>query len=1221
MADIVYTNADTAVRRTEDPEIQQTLDAAYARYKAGAQDGTIFTDQYGKVTNFGPSAGNNQDAATRVTSGVDSGATTTTDPAAGGLSTGPNFTPAAKKNILHKYRSWTYNFSMGAIDPTAVSDISLVKSSIKKYAVLNSAGKGSKGMSINPAATKFNPNTNSSDTKGLVDGFNANSPGRFDLYIDNVEIQSVVTVGTEGTGASQSSLIKFDVFEPYSMNGFVEALQVAAKAAGYTDYVKASFGLQFEFQGYPDNQPVESSRPEIIPNSTRYFVVSVTEMEVDVTEQGTKYRVTCVPTTQMGFGETNTLMNDINVDGNTVKDVLSNFFKKINENIQNEVKKSRDGKDVFFDTYELSCPASVSKGGQQDVKAAIVDLPYSGAMSPMVQAKMNDDLKSTNIFKAGDPAKAKDTYAGAKGYGPTGTSSPTAASTSTTGDPVTGKTVPKTGLVMFKSGNQIHDCIAAVVRDSKWVEDNVLSNEALSKAKQPGNDGLLPYFTVRLETSIKGYDTVGNKYTHNYRYVLEPYKIHYTKIPGQEQGTVDVTALKKKIERSYNYIYTGKNLDIQKFQLKFNNLYFASIPAMLGGRPADPPTSKAAGPDATPVVSQSKSNAVGAGNASGKNSMPTASVRPTNQENETPDAVAGQQQSTPYYKLAQTLHKAMLNSGDMITGTLDIYGDPYFLVTGGMVTENLKLDDPYLKSNGEAATTQGALYIDINFRNPIDIGADGIMKFDPELVGFSGVYQITTLKSNFKDGLFTQSLDVVRMPGQVLDSSPAKPANDFKTRELPSDKVVKDSALPTVNKQGVRPSEFSLGSLFGSGFQSPGLPGIPVIGGILNQVQGAVGQATSAISQLGVSPIAGLNLLSSGIRIAASGLSAIPGVAGLSAAAGSVASSANILGAMANVNNPAGALATGVVNSVKSVGGTVTALGEQAVTGIANAGTQAYNSIAGIGQTISGLGTDIAGVVGKAKDSIYAVQNSFLNDPAAVAAKIGLDPAALSGLSPDIANQLTKQFTEIAKLVPDNVNLGSLDKLGIDLANISKDQLANLPALPTIATAPAPIADPAFPFNLSPGGKISGLIPGVFPDIADAANINKIASEAGISAPFSPTGAFGQLTAGLNAGFGTAKSLLGAAASAQAQVNNVIGSTLGVTNAVGSLGQNALGAVNAASVGLGSVESNIANLANVSQNITQASADLSQSVTTQFGSLQQSPIAKLMQSSNSTGAA
>jgi hypothetical protein len=52
-ADIISITADTARRRSADPEIQQTLNAALERYRAGAQDGTIYTDQYGKVTNFG----------------------------------------------------------------------------------------------------------------------------------------------------------------------------------------------------------------------------------------------------------------------------------------------------------------------------------------------------------------------------------------------------------------------------------------------------------------------------------------------------------------------------------------------------------------------------------------------------------------------------------------------------------------------------------------------------------------------------------------------------------------------------------------------------------------------------------------------------------------------------------------------------------------------------------------------------------------------------------------------------------------------------------------------------------------------------------------------------------------------------------------------------------------------------------------------------------------
>ena len=55
--------------------------------------------------------------------------------------------------------------------------------------------------------------------------------------------------------------------------------------------------------------------------------------------------------------------------------------------------------------------------------------------------------------------------------------------------------------------------------------------------------------------------------------------------------------------RQYNYIYTGKNIDIINFKLNFNTLFFEAVPAAMGN--SDTPSAKTgAAPDNGVVVRQ-----------------------------------------------------------------------------------------------------------------------------------------------------------------------------------------------------------------------------------------------------------------------------------------------------------------------------------------------------------------------------------------------------------------------------------------------------------------------------------------------------------------------------------------------------------------------------------------------------------------------------------------
>lgn len=918
------------------------------------------------------------------------------------------YLPATERSILHKYRSWTYNFALSALSPRALLDETLLARDVKDYAVLNSAGKGTKGIQVNQDRSANTPDK-SIVSKG-VDSFNKNSPGRFDMYIDGVNIDGTIGAGSPEAGPSISSSITFDVHEPYSMNGFFEALQIAAVAAGYTDYVNAIFALRVQFIGYPDGDDLKS--PEVIPKSVRYFPIKIGDIGIDVTEAGTRYKISATPFNQRGFGATtNRQVGDKKAVGDTVGEVLADYFNALNEDASTSAESERGNPDKR-NIYEISVPILSTVTATQDTLGARLYSTRNGwtpdtskQYKDFVDAKINDNEKSNNV---------PDQVAPDKTNSPTGQKYLIVSKTTSDSSGSNGQTTqrPKT-VTTFPPNSEIHDNIALILRDSSYTRD-LLKPENLEKAKN--GDGTVVYFNVRLEVEVGDFDEKNNTYFQVLRYVVEPFKIHYTRIPGQSLTQDDYASVKKIIKREYNYLYTGKNLDVLKFQLKFNNLYFSQLPTKLGNITKTPGANEAA-KDNQVVVTQ-KSVTTENEQKENNSSVPANRTAVSPGQSATVPT-AGQNQEDPYAALARSLHQHVIEGVDMITGSLSILGDPYFLCTGGMGNKNLKLSEPMQTDDGQLPHTQGDAYISLTFRNPIDIDEKtGLATFDNNLVDYSGIYRVLTLKNVFRDGQFVQDLDIVRMPGLIVGKGEKKVAVDLKTDPMPGAQITADSAPASVLKSGIRPSDFSLGKFLNRGLPSIGLPGAissfagaataasAVAGGLLSQASGALGSAQAAANQF--TSLSGVDSLASGVRLSASGLS--------SAVTNSVnAASDSVAAATAKINS--------LQNSVPTD-----------PTGLAQAAGIDTNRLSGIASSLQSQASDQLSAITKQIPTNVDIDSLQ---------KQGLSFANLSADS--LKNLPAVQPKDVFKAVPVNVE---------DLANISP-KLPSIPSLPTVASLTA----------------------------------------------------------------------------------------------------------------------------------------------------------------------
>lgn len=998
---------------------------------------------------------------------------------------------SGKKNVLNKYRSYTYNVTLAALAKDKLNSPESYRQSELELVILKSGGKGPSAVSA--ANIRANTDQISRSNSGLdeatksriikdgqrdismVEGFNKDSPGKFDMFVDGLEIETIMAFTPNG-GATQPTQIRFEVIEPYSINGFIEALHVTAVAAGYSNYASASFILKLDFIGYPDDDQFQFTDPKIVDNASRYFVFGFTGLEVEVTERGTRYVCNGVPYNEKAFGQAGLLKKSIRMVGEDVKEILENLMEAVtNQQIKSDEKSKTANTD--HDSYSIQFKKLAGNAWQDDSNGKIAT------------AKLVEIGKENTLYQMINPADTSKPNA----YHVSGVAQPTPDQQQKS--PQTVKYNPKDMAVQFPENSNLHEIIATVIRDSDYVREMI---KAMGEGSIPDDSGMVNYFLIRVEVTNKSsIDPDTKKPFQNFKYVVSPFKVHYTSVPMYESQKVDEKKLKKLTVREYNYIYTGLNVDVKNFKLNFNNLYFEAIPAALGNKEY-PGAKNAAQYSESPEIKIRTQPVDGTQEQSvpppPQRTDPTAtSVKPPSGYN------AALPITDPYSVLARGMHEKLINSTSVLTGELEIIGDPLYLVTGGIGNYNPGQISYGETSDGEAAHLNGQVLISINFRNPIDINSfeqGGMMRFDANRVPFSGVYMVHTAKSSFKDGNFLQRLQVIRVPGQIIDVNlePSDPADVTKEYPNPIDHGVPDAG--DYSPPAAAENYSSVVDQLGRGLPNSGIPGEPSnftnnpggLGGdiysLKNQTFGRSSRDGGLFSGAGSITVPLPGDVAVNLRLNASGLSFL-GQTGLENAT-KVKNTIDLLGGVSKLD--ATTLAKSVIaNELLNANRTInpgSGIGEGASIGIS---AQDYNLTGSSINRIKGLVSDLdSGNVGRALGLTPNALGGILNqstlkasallgssvDPLGKAALVGLDPSKLSGLS----KFASKPVVEIDKFsqVYDNINLNQAYNEGLVLDYIGPNEIKNLPASQPYSIAPNPKVSVSYmQSRVSSGGKNS----------------------------------------------------------------------------------------------------------------------------------------------------
>lgn len=630
--------------------------------------------------------------------------------------------------------------------------------------------------------------------------------GKFDFYVDNVVLDSLI--GFTANKNTNVATLEFDVFEPYSMGMFMIALQTGAQAAGYTNWREVPLLMTISFQGN-----LQIGIPLDLPNNTRYIPFKIGEMNMKTSEKGTRYHFTGYAHNAIAQTEEKAaLKSDTAVKGRTVQEVLQTGEKSLQAVVNTRLRQYKDDGIVEvpdeivilfpIDPSSSSAAASTDSGKESTESATTsttgpaddlykkLGLVRDSTTKNLVQStnqcnaigkqSMGYDLK-----KKADPVMGKDNMV----YN---ASSGTWDQSKNTYDTAEGN-------LKFTQDIDIPTAINQVILASNY------PNIALDKNNIDAN-GMRPMWKV--DTQVFDIDTDANMAKTGTKprlivYRVVQYDVHSSYMAAPNVKPPGIDSLKKELVKVYDYIYTGHNTEVLKFDIDFSYGFNAIFPADKFKRTQDAQLlAKLAGgfdlSDLFDLFGDILGDILGGiggviggiiGNIPGAIKSVFAGSAPSTEIGSIPtqvsfmgtkistDGLGGGGLENVINRSARYFYDAFTYPNNMVNLEMEVLGDPFWIAQSGISNYTAKPTQyKDLNADGSVNYQNGEVHIGVNFRTPIDINQiTGLYNFGSNtetmpVTYFSGIYIVKIVKSTFQGGKFIQVLQGYRIPQQESKS-------------------------------------------------------------------------------------------------------------------------------------------------------------------------------------------------------------------------------------------------------------------------------------------------------------------------------------------------------------------------------------------------------------------------------------------------------------------
>jgi hypothetical protein len=621
----------------------------------------------------------------------------------------------------------------------------------------------------------------------------ATAYGKFDFFLDNLVTKSVV--GFEKSGNTNVMGIEFQITEPFSMGMFTVALQTGAFQVGWKNYREAPYLLKIEFRGNKSDGSMTA-----IPNTTRYIPIKILKLDMKVNEKGAIYNVRAIPFNHQALSTKNAnFKSDVAIKGATVQELLQTGEKSlqavINQRLQqlktDGLVKAPDEVLILFPKETASAASAGSSANKESTGSATTSpSPTEYSSNQGIYTKLGVAKSKINKTLVQGDGDCNELGKASMGFGLDKKGDPTFGSETKVWDAknkvwTRGSNTSniKEGEFKFSQNTDIINAINQVLLNSNFPKETL-------DASKVTPEGMRGWWAIDTQVYMLASDENDSSTGESPKliiYRVVPYAVSVDRTNPPNTAPPGVPNLKKQVVKEYNYLYTGKNTEIIKFDIEFKTSFSILMAADGLKRSQDVITGGNTG------VSETK-EAVIDPQPDGSAPPSVAGVTPTSVSytltTTSTDRRGGGGSETQATRAARVFHDAITRGTDMMRLNMEIWGDPYYIVQSGTGNYTSKNATQNLNADGTANYQNGELYITVNFRTPIDINqATGMYNFagssSAPVVQFSGLYRVFRITSTFAGGKFTQLLSGSRMlqqenpnvgtPSKTFSTSNAKP--------------------------------------------------------------------------------------------------------------------------------------------------------------------------------------------------------------------------------------------------------------------------------------------------------------------------------------------------------------------------------------------------------------------------------------------------------------
>jgi hypothetical protein len=591
-----------------------------------------------------------------------------------------------------------------------------------------------------------------------------------EYYIDNIEFETIPGINHRTRSTIECSL-KFTVTEPYGMGFLKELWFFNTEVLKSNNYLDTCYILTIDWKGFTDSGEL------IQLPQTKYIPFRITNIEIQLQSSGSTYTIEAVPYNYLGNTQIyGFIPNGVTATGVTLKELTQSLATNINKSLTQSAKEN------YAKTSSIDPEPMVTYNFEFD------QVPLGNETIDIGSYELStaDEINTINKPLTGlGPEIHKDLASSLSSFS------------------VLNTAIPKGQSVPFNGREQIAEALAQMVINSKYITDqirkfkekynNIVSTtsntkQRIERIKQELNEPVKWFKIVPEVSNVGKWNDHANMYTKTITYRITPYIVTDSRNSNNFIGkqALQPADLSKDIVKEYFYFFTGKNTEIINCDIKFNTMYFnfsqsnlSKINQASGTKPFNPYIDP-------PVQPQDKAVNTDPGTGAAVSSVPITPIKQNSSVGKT----------TPERSKAAEFSSILFSPVDLLSVELEILGDPDLIMQDTVIYPISKTPE----ATDSIVMNAEEKFFRLKFVSPADIDlATGLIKRDPadneifQGTTFDGIYRLITVNSQFKQGKFTQNLQLVK----VVMANPVVPAE-----ERTEDQSYSQEQFNFIDKQG-----------------------------------------------------------------------------------------------------------------------------------------------------------------------------------------------------------------------------------------------------------------------------------------------------------------------------------------------------------------------------------------------------------------------------------